>query len=286
MLNQRGVHDGWWARGRPVVYALMAGAVVTGAIGPSVWNASSPTLPYPVSGSFIILSLLAVVPFSGLGVLFGSQWPDHAWRWGLWLTLPLLILVLAGLVNPNRWFSPGPTIGLIYCTSLIGSCLGGLAGCELRKHPLLRGVGLAIVAVLAVLAAVSACAISLQLPSPPLGAVKAFYDAVATGTYEQAYLQVHPALQAEQPVEELANQAQNLTVFFAESQGGVQRVWTTARQNGITRVEGEVTTGTGTAVTVRCWLAEHDGTWKIIAYTIEGAPYGRMQGGTMPRDQP
>lgn len=89
-------------------------------------------LPIPVAIPLLIS--LAVVVFFGLGFVFGSRWSDLSWRWSVWLTLPVALLVAMDLVVVIP--SEVVTRDLIFLScAIVGSALGGLIGARQKGRP-------------------------------------------------------------------------------------------------------------------------------------------------------
>jgi hypothetical protein len=73
------------------------------------------------------------ITFALLGAAFGFVWPSGGWRFGLWLTLPFLILTLLQAMQPggidNLITAPLP-VGMI----LIPACVGGYLGARFSPY--------------------------------------------------------------------------------------------------------------------------------------------------------
>jgi hypothetical protein len=92
--------------------------------------------PYPFLSAVILYGLLAFV--------FGLVSPARSWRWGVWVTLGILMMLVvlpaANLADasmglrPNVTFSPRfvwLTFALTYLPGVVGGSAGGFAGSRL-----------------------------------------------------------------------------------------------------------------------------------------------------------
>ena len=85
------------------------------------------------SPSFTTALLLSTAIFGAAGILLGTLWPGGAWRWGLWVVAPGLLLVTIGLVSSGQLGSFLSDDLPFLASGLVGACLGGLIGARLRK---------------------------------------------------------------------------------------------------------------------------------------------------------
>ena len=98
------------------LYAIIAAALVILVLGGLL-----PTpLPIPV------LIAVALGVFFVLGLIFGFLWPEQSWKWSIWLTLPVVIILAMDL------FIGTPELimrDLIFTSgAIVGGALGGLLG--------------------------------------------------------------------------------------------------------------------------------------------------------------
>ena len=85
------------------------------------------------SPSFTTAILISTAIFGAAGLLIGILWPGGAWRWGLWVVAPGLLLVTIGLISSGE-FASYLTDDLPFLASgLVAACLGGFIGARLRK---------------------------------------------------------------------------------------------------------------------------------------------------------
>ena len=85
---------------------------------------------------------------------------------------------------------------------------------------------------------------------------------------------------------EFVTLAEHQVTLMAAVRDPAYRAWSTTRADAIAQVTGTIATRPGGVIAVHCWLAEEQGTWKIIAYRIEGAGNGGRRGGTIPPGAP
>jgi len=69
--------------------------------------------------------LLIVVTYGILGAIFGFVWPQHSWRWGLWLSIAaILIAVLYSFRETGQL-----ALHFLYIATTVSSaCLAALGG--------------------------------------------------------------------------------------------------------------------------------------------------------------
>ncbi len=98
------------------LYAIIAAALVILLLG---WLLPIP-LPIPV------LIGVALGVFFVLGLVFGFLWPGQSWKWSIWLTLPVVVILAMDL------FIGTPELimrDLIFTSCAIGGgAVGGLIG--------------------------------------------------------------------------------------------------------------------------------------------------------------
>ena len=91
-----------------------------------------------------LLMLVAIIlTYAGLGAIFGYKWPEHSWRWGLWVTVPGITLSFAmrGLFKTGNPLTGviGFVIGSVLLVAL-PACVGAHWGVR-RKERKWRGPG-------------------------------------------------------------------------------------------------------------------------------------------------
>ena len=98
------------------LYAIIAAALIILLLG---WLLPIP-LPIPV------MIGVALGVFFVLGLVFGMLWSDLSWKWSIWLTLPVVIILAMDL------FIGTPELimrDLIFTSSaIVGGAVGGLLG--------------------------------------------------------------------------------------------------------------------------------------------------------------
>ncbi len=90
---------------------------------------------------------IAAVLHAAFGVAFGFAFPRPAWRWGLWLNIPILLLLVIflpiflsnmamGEVDFGSTQEMVETLLLagLFAGPLVGACLGAYAGARARRH--------------------------------------------------------------------------------------------------------------------------------------------------------
>ena len=98
------------------LYAIIAAA---GSILVLGWVLPTP-LPIP------IMVGVALVVFFVLGLAFGLFWPGESWRWSIWLTAPVVVILAMDLLigTPEMIMRD-----LIFTAcAIVGGALGGLIG--------------------------------------------------------------------------------------------------------------------------------------------------------------
>ena len=85
------------------------------------------------SPSFATAILISTAIFGAAGLLIGILWPGGAWRWGLWLVAPGLLLVTIGLISSGQFASFFKDDLPFLASGLVSACLGGGAGARLRR---------------------------------------------------------------------------------------------------------------------------------------------------------
>ncbi len=108
----------------------------------------------PGLNSFSSLVLYVLVPIgiaavlhAAFGVAFGFAFPRPAWRWGLWLNVPILLLLVIflpiflsnmamGDVDFGGTQAVVETLLLfgLFAGPLVAACLGAYAGARARRH--------------------------------------------------------------------------------------------------------------------------------------------------------
>lgn len=98
------------------LYAIIGAAAVILVLG----NILPTPLPIPV------LVGVALGVFFVLGLVFGLFWPESSWKWSIWLTLPVVIILAMDL------FIGTPELimrDLIFTAcAIVGGAAGGLIG--------------------------------------------------------------------------------------------------------------------------------------------------------------
>ena len=85
------------------------------------------------SPSFATAIVISTAIFGAAGLLIGILWPGGAWRWGLWVVAPVLLLLTISLIS-SRQFAYFFRDSLPFLASrLVAACLGGFIGARLRK---------------------------------------------------------------------------------------------------------------------------------------------------------
>jgi len=101
----------------PVIAAVVLGAAALAS--PQVFLSPPPAL--------LDVQRVIINTYGALGVLLGLVWPRGAWRWGLWLTAPVVLAVAVAAAAPAlSVVYPKPFIEL--ALALIGSVLGAQLG--------------------------------------------------------------------------------------------------------------------------------------------------------------
>ncbi len=77
--------------------------------------------------------LISTAIFGAAGLLIGILWPGCAWRWGLWVVAPGLLLVTIGLISTGQFTSFFGDDLPFLASGLVAACLGGVIGARLRK---------------------------------------------------------------------------------------------------------------------------------------------------------
>jgi len=85
------------------------------------------------SPSFVTAILVSTVIFGAVGLLMGILWPGGAWRWGLWVVAPGLLLVTIGLISSGQFASFFRDDLSFLASGLVAACFGGFIGARLRK---------------------------------------------------------------------------------------------------------------------------------------------------------
>ena len=85
------------------------------------------------SPSFATAILLSTAIFGAVGLLLSILWPGGAWRWGLWVVAPGLLLVTIGLISTGQFTSFFGDDLPFLASGLVAACLGGVIGARLRK---------------------------------------------------------------------------------------------------------------------------------------------------------
>ena len=85
------------------------------------------------SPSFATAILISTAIFGAAGLLPGILWPGGAWRWGLWVVAPGLLLVTIGLISSGQFASFFGDDLPFLASGLIAACLGGFLGARLRE---------------------------------------------------------------------------------------------------------------------------------------------------------
>ncbi len=85
------------------------------------------------SPSFATAILISTAIFGAAGLLIGTLWPGGAWRWGLWVVAPGLLLVTIGLISSGQFGSFFRDDLPFLASGLVAACLGGFVGARLRK---------------------------------------------------------------------------------------------------------------------------------------------------------
>jgi hypothetical protein len=85
---------------------------------------------------FPFFNVTDVLVFGVLGVLFGYLRPAKSWQWGLWLSIPTILLCLAfvrrlGSVNVLQGIGTGWAVSVLVIP--LAACLGSYLGARLAK---------------------------------------------------------------------------------------------------------------------------------------------------------
>ena len=85
------------------------------------------------SPSFATAILISTAIFGAVGLLLSILWPGGAWRWGLWVVAPGLLLVTIGLISTGQFTKFFGDDLPFLASGLVAACLGGVIGARLRK---------------------------------------------------------------------------------------------------------------------------------------------------------
>jgi hypothetical protein len=135
----------------PRVYAvgallgMLAPVIVTAILAlPYIFVLQIALEPYPSARAFQLLLIgvfllwLLAIAFANLaiGLEFGKRWPALSWRWGLWISLPFVILILIGdyiLKSADPWPSPWVLLTGCLMLSTLPACVGARLGVRRAK---------------------------------------------------------------------------------------------------------------------------------------------------------
>ncbi len=85
------------------------------------------------SPSFATAILISTAIFGAAGLLMSILWPGGAWRWGLWVVAPGLLLVTIGLISSGQFGSFFRDDLPFLASGLVAACLGGFIVARMRK---------------------------------------------------------------------------------------------------------------------------------------------------------
>src|SRR3990170_951917 len=79
--------------------------------------------------TYLISAILITLVYGLAGIYYGFRWPDLSWRWGIWLTMPLLIgiasIIILIISEGIQFFSPAVLIFLLpYVIMMFFSSIG------------------------------------------------------------------------------------------------------------------------------------------------------------------
>ena len=113
---------------RPPRYANVI-AVVLGLVA-----AFTPANLPKESLAFVTMVLISAVIFGAAGLVMGLLWPTRAWRWGLWVVAPGLLLVVISVLFSGEFGNFLRDDVPFLAAGLVAACLGGVIGGRLSRR--------------------------------------------------------------------------------------------------------------------------------------------------------
>ncbi len=79
--------------------------------------------------------LVGIVLFI-VGLILGFVWPEKSWRWGVWICVPIILLVGLSVLfagNVDAFLKKDLPVMLV---AFVASCVGGFLGARFKQRKL------------------------------------------------------------------------------------------------------------------------------------------------------